>query len=405
VDLTNTTFTTVPGVCGGFPNTPLYENKGTVTGQTAGGQVVQDVDPSHYCNPPGELLCPQGDPTGDPVGILSFQVLGNGDVQVSYLQSLNVNDNSYGANAIGWGSKKRGFSSLTGSDEAEFKFTDKNGKVVLDFKLDYLTCLTTIATPSQCKSLGATGGDGTLITGSAANILSFDTTLAQNLNTHGFCSGGSCIVNGVNLKIDSPPADANFNVIDPIFTPWNFVNGYFMTISHLAFGAAGFGNVQLASIHNSPAKRDIGIPEPCVPGGGGQQFCTGGIKPQKLEMKYTGDKCTATHDEQDVGKVSCTDNVASPLPATVRIVASEKAGGLGKIWFNGIVNLNGTFFIDATNAGATTLAADTFVLIKDAVTGAVLQTIKFHTSCSQPLNEGDQFGSLELVGFVGVKKK
>ena len=30
-DLLNTPFTTVPGLCGGFPNTPLYENKGKAT--------------------------------------------------------------------------------------------------------------------------------------------------------------------------------------------------------------------------------------------------------------------------------------------------------------------------------------------------------------------------------------
>ena len=30
----------------------------------------------------------------------------------------------------------------------------------------------------------------------------------------------------------------------------------------------------------------------------------------------------------------------------------------------------------------------------------VLQSIKFHTSCSQPLTIGDQFGAIELVAFV-----
>jgi hypothetical protein len=32
--------------------------------------------------------------------------------------------------------------------------------------------------------------------------------------------------------------------------------------------------------------------------------------------------------------------------------------------------------------------------------GQTLQTVKFHTSCSQPLNVGDQFGSLLLDDFV-----
>ena len=52
-DLTNTGSTTVPGMCPeGFPNRPLYENMGTATGQTVDGDPVNDVDPSHYCNPP-----------------------------------------------------------------------------------------------------------------------------------------------------------------------------------------------------------------------------------------------------------------------------------------------------------------------------------------------------------------
>ena len=34
-DLRNTAFTTVPGLCGDFPETPLYENRGTATGETS----------------------------------------------------------------------------------------------------------------------------------------------------------------------------------------------------------------------------------------------------------------------------------------------------------------------------------------------------------------------------------
>jgi plastocyanin len=51
-DLNNTSFTTVPGLCGGFPETPLYENMGKATGNSATGEFVEDEDPSHYCNPP-----------------------------------------------------------------------------------------------------------------------------------------------------------------------------------------------------------------------------------------------------------------------------------------------------------------------------------------------------------------
>jgi hypothetical protein len=55
-DLLSTGFTTVPGMCGRFPNTPLYENMGEATGESLTGDIVQDIDPSHYCNPQIPLI-------------------------------------------------------------------------------------------------------------------------------------------------------------------------------------------------------------------------------------------------------------------------------------------------------------------------------------------------------------
>ena len=40
-----------------------------------------------------------------------------------------------------------------------------------------------------------------------------------------------------------------------------------MTVSKAAFGAAGFGSVDIVSQHNSPGKINIDNPEPCVPSG------------------------------------------------------------------------------------------------------------------------------------------
>ncbi|MDH3547594.1 MAG: hypothetical protein OEN22_10865, partial [Gammaproteobacteria bacterium] len=44
--------TVVPGTCGGIPERPLYENMARATGESQEGTFVQDIDPSHYCNPP-----------------------------------------------------------------------------------------------------------------------------------------------------------------------------------------------------------------------------------------------------------------------------------------------------------------------------------------------------------------
>jgi len=86
----------------------------------------------------------------------------------------------------------------------------------------------------------------------------------------------------------------------------------------------------------------------------------------------------------------------------VKIIAQDKENPNdpnAKIWFNGNVDLNTTFYIDVTNAGENKLKAKTFVFIYD-LQDNLLQFIEFHTSCSQPLDEGDQFGSLLMVDFI-----
>ena len=124
--------------------------------------------------------------------------------------------------------------------------------------------------------------------------------------------------------------------------------------------------------------------------------CEDGEKPKVLIMRYTGEGSDASNHSQDAKKVSCSGdpNFASP----VRIIATEKKDiNDGKVWFDGTVELNDTFKIDAMNGGKDHLKSETHVKIFD-LNGNLLQSIKFHTSCSQPLNIGDQFGSLKLEG-------
>jgi len=134
-----------------------------------------------------------------------------------------------------------------------------------------------------------------------------------------------------------------------------------------------------------------------VPGPWYPDFCDIYGKPQALTMRYTGESCDATDHSQDPSKVTCSGDPQFASP--VHIVAGNRADLTDKIWFDGTVDLDETFVIDATNAGANSLSADTCVSIFDA-SDELLQQIRFHTSCSQPLLEGDQFGSLVLVGFT-----
>jgi len=130
------------------------------------------------------------------------------------------------------------------------------------------------------------------------------------------------------------------------------------------------------------------------------ESCADG-KPMVLTMELTGDDCSATSHTQDPTKVSCQDLGA--FPASVYIRASDKENpddGKAKNWFDGAVAVNGTFDIDAGNAGTSRLSANTWVLIYDHQGGTLLQKVLFHTSCSQPLKVGDQFGSLLIVGYT-----
>jgi hypothetical protein len=181
--------------------------------------------------------------TGSPApsaGTLITQILPGGDVKVTFRQSRNLNDNVYGAPAPADGWSGHTFGNLTGSDKAEFRFTDGSGKVVLDFYLDYVTATTVSpAFPSGYASLGPNGGDGSMITGAKSNVLSYTSTLADSLNhTPPFPS---------LYTVNSPTPEASFPT-------WDYVDGYTVVVSKYAFGSAGFGGVTIPYVHNSPAK-------------------------------------------------------------------------------------------------------------------------------------------------------
>ncbi|GAB4255790.1 MAG: hypothetical protein Kow0027_22640 [Saprospiraceae bacterium] len=129
---------------------------------------------------------------------------------------------------------------------------------------------------------------------------------------------------------------------------------------------------------------------------GSQDCCDSGEKIAQLTMTYTGEDCSATSHNQDPDKVSC-DGDPNDM-ATVHIVASEKKGGDGKVWFEGDVNLGEQFTLDAANANESRLKSNTWVDIYSP-SGQLLQRVQFHTSCSQPLSIGNQFGSL-TVDFI-----
>jgi hypothetical protein len=219
-----------------------------------------------------------------------------GDVTIKYDQFPAPNDNSYGTNAVGWGTKGHTFNDLVGSDHAGFEVLNPSNVDVLDFNIDYISTKT--GTPSGYASLGPFGGDGKINVGSLTSTdLTYDTSLARNLNNLGYFTGGVQTVGTsvANLLVNSPPtldpsgATSNAYVLTPaaaaVFTGsntdssdspgWNFHDTYFVTLKAsklISIGAVtqlGPGSYQLNpgwsfapnadELHNSPAK-----PCPCT---------------------------------------------------------------------------------------------------------------------------------------------
>ena len=129
------------------------------------------------------------------------------------------------------------------------------------------------------------------------------------------------------------------------------------------------------------------------------QWCTDG-KPAALTLLYTGEDSSYLLHNQEHSKVQCEGDPEFEPQVRIVVTDSETLRHRNRItWFDGEVTLDSTFEVNAALAGKSTLGAKTFVFIYD-LDGELLQFIEFHTSCSQPLNENDQFGAIKLVGFT-----
>ncbi len=159
-------------------------------------------------------------------------------------------DNTYGTNIVGW-TRSHNFSDLVGSDHAQFLGYNANGTLVLDIKQDYISSAS--GTPSGYDSLGVTGGEGRVNTGSAAHILQWATSEDYNLNNTGYCSGGNCAGGGTDLKVNSPATDSAYTP-NPTYPNWIYDVIYELKIDKAAFGSAGFGRIEVPYIHASPSK-------------------------------------------------------------------------------------------------------------------------------------------------------
>jgi hypothetical protein len=129
-----------------------------------------------------------------------------------------------------------------------------------------------------------------------------------------------------------------------------------------------------------------------------QALCDLG-KPQAILAEFTGDGADVVVTDQADGKWFVEDLAGGPEDLEQAWIVARDKGGK-KVWFSGLVSVGEVFAIDAAALGKKRLKSHTYVDVYDAEGGQLLQTIFFHTSCSQPLFEGDQYGAVRLAGYI-----
>ncbi|UEG49509.1 T9SS type A sorting domain-containing protein [Ferruginibacter lapsinanis] len=230
-------------LCPGSYTVTVHDNNGGAASAT----VV--INPSPSVCPPE--ICYESCTGNSSVGAIQTVDNGNGTTTIRTTFAKTFVDNTYGTNAIGWPNGHT-FSNLVGSDHLQLALYDGNNVKKMEFKLDYITAA---AVPSGYKNLGVTGGEGSMLLGSASDVVSTMTSLDVNFNTYGYV-----------LTTNSPATNAAY-APNPTYPNWIYDVWYEVTVKNSAFGAAGFGKPLIAAIHASPSKtgNNTECVQPCQP--------------------------------------------------------------------------------------------------------------------------------------------
>ena len=136
----------------------------------------------------------------------------------------------------------------------------------------------------------------------------------------------------------------------------------------------------------------------------GEYLCDTEGKADAILFKYELGETVDT--EQDPSKAAILANNGIDDDGTSFIVVTDQRdvhkalNGEGKQFFHGDVAFGETFLADEATAD---FGAATYIHIFDSSTGGLLQSLTYHTSCSQPIRLGDVVGDVTLVGYDGDK--
>jgi PEP-CTERM motif len=175
------------------------------------------------------------------------------DLFVAFIQPLWLNDNSYGDNAIGWGSQDHRYNHLRDSDKAQFVFTPSGGNdPVLDMTIDY-----------GLGKGGGKGGKGKDGNEDSGDLYGENITVDTNLGDYGIASKTSFGYNWDQYSTThpelfgdgsySPAADNDYNVINPALSGWVFDIVYEFQVSGFNSGF-DIADLLVPMVHDSPNK-------------------------------------------------------------------------------------------------------------------------------------------------------
>jgi large repetitive protein len=386
----------------------------------------------------------------------------NNTVTIRATFSKGFVDNTYGTNAVGW-PNGQSFDKLVGSDRIRMSLINGGGSKSLEFELDYID--EDPSAPSGYSSLGIWGGEGKMLSGSSSFVLNALSSLDVNLNTYGYnltvnspqtdnqytpnptypnwiydvwyevtvsldAFGASGFGQPLITYIHASPSKTgnNTEVVEPGPCPGEcplpialFDEDACLGVGTVFIGqqvganydyiwdfgpdaipsnASGAGPHLVTFQSTGQKSVKVTVENNCEPPVVTGDCCEAGDKPQILIMKYTGHPCDSTSHKQDPSKVSCSGN--PNYDPNVYIIANNNSNpNSGDKWFSGNVQLTGFFSINAKNANKTRLSSETFIHIYNQQGGTLLQTIRFHTSCSQVLAVGDRFGATQVMEFLG----